>query len=422
MHHWFALITALSAAGTSAQPCQVYDFSAVSNHLEANLDRVGPEGVGLAIIQDGELIYAETFGNLTPTTTLDIASASKLLSAAVVMTLVDDGSLSLSSTAASTGAPFPPVLADATLAEMFSHTSGITPDPAINRLWQFQSMEACVDAIATLPAASVPGEAVNYGGNSMQVGARLAEIASGQDWAALADQRIFQPTDMENTDYLAFSSGAPTQNPAVAASARSSLAEYSNFMTMIDNRGVYRARRVLSEDAIGEMFRVQRPDARVDHSPYTELTSLYPRLEQLEPGLGCFVETPRQPEQQPTRFVSQGAWGTSAYVDREREISLIFFTERREYELVGPGVISNPAFLVFFELRDILEDLVPTQRTPASLADVNKDNSVNGLDFGAWLNAFTNNAPTADQNRDGVINGIDFGAWLGNYSAACPAP
>lgn len=52
-------------------------------------------------------------------------------------------------------------------------------------------------------------------------------------------------------------------------------------------------------------------------------------------------------------------------------------------------------------------------------ADVNGDNNVDGLDFGAWLNAFNAGDPAADQNGDGAVNGTDFGAWLNNFNAGC---
>lgn len=52
-------------------------------------------------------------------------------------------------------------------------------------------------------------------------------------------------------------------------------------------------------------------------------------------------------------------------------------------------------------------------------ADVNQDGAVNGLDFGAWLNAFNAQDPSADQNGDGSVNGLDFGAWLANFNAGC---
>lgn len=54
-------------------------------------------------------------------------------------------------------------------------------------------------------------------------------------------------------------------------------------------------------------------------------------------------------------------------------------------------------------------------------ADLNADGELNGLDFGAWLGAYSFGEPVADQNRDGVVNGLDFGAWLANFSAGCPA-
>lgn len=88
-----------------------------------------------------------------------------------------------------------------------------------------------------------------------------------------------------------------------------------------------------------------------------------------------------------------------------------------EVPSANPIVITFSAAEPSLSLDAISVDTVSLE--PACLADVNGDGMVNGLDFGAWLNAFNANSPSADQNGDGSINGLDFGAWLGNFNAGC---
>ncbi|MEM8758235.1 MAG: choice-of-anchor B family protein [Planctomycetota bacterium] len=52
-------------------------------------------------------------------------------------------------------------------------------------------------------------------------------------------------------------------------------------------------------------------------------------------------------------------------------------------------------------------------------ADVNGDNVIDGGDFFAWVNAFSNNEPGCDQNGDGSCDGGDFFGWVANFSDGC---
>ncbi|MEM8758141.1 MAG: GC-type dockerin domain-anchored protein [Planctomycetota bacterium] len=53
------------------------------------------------------------------------------------------------------------------------------------------------------------------------------------------------------------------------------------------------------------------------------------------------------------------------------------------------------------------------------LADVNMDNTLDGGDFFAWVNAFSENLPGCDQNGDEVCDQGDFFAWVANFGAGC---
>ncbi|MEM8757792.1 MAG: PQQ-dependent sugar dehydrogenase [Planctomycetota bacterium] len=54
------------------------------------------------------------------------------------------------------------------------------------------------------------------------------------------------------------------------------------------------------------------------------------------------------------------------------------------------------------------------------VADVNMDTVLDGGDFFAWVNAFSNNGPGCDQNADDICDQGDFFAWVANFGAGCP--
>jgi hypothetical protein len=81
-----------------------------------------------------------------------------------------------------------------------------------------------------------PGKEFRYGGVSMQVAGRIAEIVSGKSWEELFQERIAKPLEMRQSN---FSGLGQTTNPRLGGSARSSMNDYHNFLTMIFNQGKF---------------------------------------------------------------------------------------------------------------------------------------------------------------------------------------
>ena len=86
----------------------------------------------------------------------------------------------------------------------------------------------------------------------MQVAGRTAELAGHADWETLFQDRIARPLGMANTHFTPVDS-APGHSPMLGGGARSTLNDYSHFLAMISQNGVYGGRRILSESAVTEM-------------------------------------------------------------------------------------------------------------------------------------------------------------------------
>jgi CubicO group peptidase (beta-lactamase class C family) len=258
------LLMGLVAAGFLAASChstqhpagakRVYDFSAVTQRVQGWVDRGYYPGAAVLAAQDHQVIYEKCFGDYTPDSVVLIASAGKWLAAAMIMSLVDEGKLSLDDPASKWLPEFKnDPKGKATIRQMLSHTSGYMPyQPKDKPVDKYQTLTKSVEHIVPLPLVYQPGERFDYGGLAMQVAGRMAEVATGQDWEMIFQERIAKPCRMTNTHFTPVDQGGD-HSPMLGGGARSTLHDYANFLAMIFNDGVFAGKRVLSEKAIREM-------------------------------------------------------------------------------------------------------------------------------------------------------------------------
>lgn len=241
-----------------------YDFSMVDAYVDAHAD-VYDKQLAILVSQNGAVIYQKEV-NLSIKAKRLIASASKWLSGAVIMALVDERKLSLDDTVGQ----FMPVFTahhkgNITIRQLFSHTSGFPGNsPQRYEFSRKLTLAQAVDSIAVYTdLVNPPGTAFNYGGVSMHIAGRIAEIVSGKTWQELFDEKIGTPCHMQ-VRYLIMN----PQNPMIAGGARTSARDYLNFVEMLVNKGLYQGKRVLSERAVAEMVKDQTAGAEIQSTPY----------------------------------------------------------------------------------------------------------------------------------------------------------
>ena len=136
---------------------------------------------------------------------IPIASCSKWLSAALVMTFVDEGKLLLTDSIGN----FLPVMTkngkgNISIAECLSHTTGIKPGTlkdSREMISSAASMEDAVNAIGVMPMESAPGKSFHYSSVGLQLAAAVIEKSSGKNFETLFAERITKPCEMTNTDF-----------------------------------------------------------------------------------------------------------------------------------------------------------------------------------------------------------------------------
>lgn len=322
----FTLTTATVPALAKSSPA--YDFSAVTSYMDAGWPSLGLPGSALLVVKDGKVIYEKYFGAYTPQTVVPIASSSKWLSAAVIMTLVDEGKIDLDAPVSRYLAQFTGDKAHMTIRQMFSHSSGLVDFPGA---WNYGiSMGEYADRVAREGVMEgLPGTGVRYASASMQVVGAIAEKVTGKSWNMLFIERIAKPCDMGSTTYALRSEN---HNPMLAGGARSSMRDYGHFLEMIAGKGVYHGRRVLSERAVREMQKDQTgalPLLRASNDRMGRASHY---------GLGEWLDI-QAPDGRAIQVSSPGAFGFRPWLNLDRNLYGVFMMQRAPS---GPG--ANKTF------------------------------------------------------------------------------
>ncbi|MDO3644600.1 serine hydrolase [Mucilaginibacter sp. L3T2-6] len=265
------------------------NFKKLDNWMAGNTREMGGRSI-LVLYKDGKIIYnhsesemnlrqkmavryvARRQGNTadmsdyTLTTRLRIASCSKWLSAALVMTFIDDGKLKLTDTV---GKYLPVLSANGkgkiTISQCLSHLTGIKAPELKENLEEMRnanSMDDAIAEIAKMPMEGQPGKVFHYSNVGLQIAGAIVEKISGKSFETLFAERIAQPVGMRNTDFGKGKVALP------AGGAYSTPEDYLNFLVMIMNKGVYNGKRILSESSVAQM-QVNRvtSDVKIAYSP-----------------------------------------------------------------------------------------------------------------------------------------------------------
>jgi CubicO group peptidase (beta-lactamase class C family) len=326
-------------------------------------------GATIIISDERGLLYQRSAGAIGVDTPVPIASASKWLTTAVIMSLVDDGQLSLDATVRDYVDDAPEAFGPITLRQLLSHTSGIEPQTVLQLRGASSSREVA-EAIFATQLIDLPGSTFAYGGSSMQLAAYIAEVRMGKPWSQLFDERLAHPLGMTSVTWvhpLAVSEAATSGDtgpqiarggdgqagvdrllgqgragsnvPLVASGLSMSAGDLSTFMQMILGFGQFDGVRVLSEASIQEMERLQ-----------TGTVADFRRVPVAMPawryGLGIWCEEVGSANACAVTN-SAGAFGTVPWVDRSTGRAGVFVTRTQL-----PRILTS-----VLELRDLSESI-----------------------------------------------------------------
>jgi len=318
-----------------------YNFSEVDKLLAANQKVLGNNLVAL-IYKDGKIVYQKEMGDFTIKSKAPVASCSKWLTAALVMTFVDEGKLSLDDKVSR----YLPIFETygksyITIRQCLSHQTGIADNQKIiAKIFErkkFESLEDEVNSFAKKEIATNPGTAFFYGNIGLNIAGRVLEVISKKKFDALMKQRIFTPLNMKNST---FTGEDDAVNPS--GGAVSTAADYMNFLTMILDKGTFIGKRILSEGAIAQMQTIQTYNILKKYTPKT--------AEGFEYGLGEWIQ--ETDAKGSSAVVScPGLFGTWPYVDKCRGYACIFFIK---------NLLGEQKKDLYLELKKYIDKQIPS--------------------------------------------------------------
>jgi CubicO group peptidase (beta-lactamase class C family) len=318
-----------------------YNFSKVQQWQEKNTKALGGRTT-LLILKDNKIIFSNSINELTrkqkfvtkivarrtgkdknemlqdfdEDTKIPIASCSKWLSAALVMTFIDEGKLNINDTVGK----FLPILSKAgkgkiTIAHCLSHSTGINAGDLKESMKSFKeanNMDDAMTIIAALPLDSKPGESFRYSNIGLQIAGAVIEKISGKNFRILFEERIAKPCEMLHTDF------GKKPLPLPAGGAESTAEDYLHFLQMILNNGSYNGQLILKKETVALMQHNYTSIEKIISSPDEAGNWGY--------GFGEWIMDDAKGTTRSDMVSSPGLFGTFPWVDNKLDYCGILFT------------------------------------------------------------------------------------------------
>jgi len=294
------------------------NFSDLDAVLHQDQKTLGKDFVVMVWKKDDTLVFKKEFGEFNSKTQAPIASCSKWLAAALVMTFVDEGKLSLDDKITKWLPEFEKYGKNyITIRTCLCHMTGIRSEPVtLFRLLErkkFASLEDEVNSFAAKDIQANPGQEFRYSNIGLNIAGRILEIISKKKFDVLARQRLFVPLAMKKSTFSTLDGSAI--NPS--GGAQSTPDDYMHFLVMLLNKGVYQGKRILSENAVNEMLKVQTTPEQIKYAPKVAQGYNY--------ALGAWVA--EENAGKATAITSPGLFGTWPLVDYCRGYAYLFFVK-----------------------------------------------------------------------------------------------
>ncbi|MFT3935281.1 MAG: serine hydrolase domain-containing protein [Chitinophagaceae bacterium] len=297
-----------------------YNFSGLDDLVAKNEKVVGKDVI-VMIYKDGKLVYTkQTNKEFTPKTQAPIADASKWLTAALAMMFVEEGKISLDDPVTK----YIPIFGSyskkyITIRNCLAQTTGIhAEEPGLKAAIQnrkYETLEDEVNAFAKREIERNPNEMFFYSNIGVNIVGRVLEIVSKKGFDRLIADKLLRPLKMRQTSFSGDFDKA--QNPSGGAVSNAN--DYMNFLSMILNKGMFEGKRLISEQSIAEMQKVQTGSAAIKYQPAITLGYGY--------GLGVWIRD-KDATGAGTVITSPGIYGTYPIIDNCRGYAALVFVSK----------------------------------------------------------------------------------------------
>ncbi len=314
-----------------------YNFSEVTKKIDDSHKELG-KNVVVLIYKGGKVIYKKETEDFKANNQEPVANCSNWLTAALVMTFVDQGKLSLDDKVGQ----YLPIFNTygkkfITIRHCLSHMTGIQSEKGFLEKSRFAKLEDEVNDFASKhEIENNPGVEFQYTDLGMKIAGRVLEVIGKRSFDQLMSDRILRPLNMHNTSF--FSEKA--MNPSGGAS--SAAIDYINFLSMILNKGMFNGKKILSEKAVEEMLKTNASGKQIKYAPKTEEGYSY--------GLGAWIQ---EADDKGNGLVlsAPGSFGTWPIVDNCRGYACIFFIK---------GSLDEEKKKIYMNIKRSIDEVLPS--------------------------------------------------------------
>ena len=206
--------------------------------------------------KDGKIVYQkQASDDFTPKMQAPIARDADWMTAALVMTFVDEGKISLDDKVTTYIPMFGKYMKGyITIRNCLTNTTGIKVDEGLKKAMENVKFETLEDEVNSYAAhrdiGTNPGTEIFYSYLGPNIAARCLEVVRKKPFERLMMERIIRPLKMRGTAFESQTGGAPNPSGGAVGAAN----DYISFMVMLMNKGVTPdGKRILSEKAVQEL-------------------------------------------------------------------------------------------------------------------------------------------------------------------------
>lgn len=209
MARFFSLLLTLSLVALHApisSNAQSPDFTELDKVLTDEMLQTKTPGVSIAIVKGDRIVYSKCFGlanndtgaTVTPDMLFQIGSVTKMFTAALAVSLAEEGKVKLDAPVGDYVKGLAPKLSQITLHQLLTHTSGLKDEPA-----EYGPHDE--SALADYPRTwkdeyrmLEPGRIFSYSNLGFSLAGLVAQTAGGKPYAELMSDRLFKPLGMKS--------------------------------------------------------------------------------------------------------------------------------------------------------------------------------------------------------------------------------
>ncbi len=291
------------------------DTATLSLKLNRAKDKLGKNVVFL-LYKDGKTVYKKESGEFNAKTQQPIGASSQWLTAALIMTFVQEGKISLDDKVGKYLPIFDKYYKGyITIRHCITHHTGIEAEKLFSKS-KFHTLEEEVNNYASKKDIQTnAGTEFRYSNIGFNIAGRILEVISKKNFDRIMRDRILLPSGMRNTT---FTNEDYNEALSPATGARSSANDLINFMGMLLNKGTFNNKQVLTESSAAMLHTLQV-------SP-NQMVFIPPTLQGLDYGFGEWI-LEANAQGKPGTVGVPGLQGTWPMLDLCRRYACVLITK-----------------------------------------------------------------------------------------------